>query len=278
MVAGQRDQGRPWGGYVAKNSGAFMASNKTGASRKQGHAEFARPRPRRDCYDRAVPLNVWGFAAVTVPLVATPGASTSIVLRNSLAGGARSGDATAIGANAGSICYGLLTAFGLALALQRNPLAWTLLRLGGTAYLAWLGLRSLRAAFTYRQPSPGTAPSSPAAVTGTQRARRFHHEHSQSITRDVLPPHRSSIHSPRRARSTKRAGLDGFPRLPGVHLAPDVGHDRRNAVAGPEPEQAAPHPRGNQRRGAALAGAQTRVRAVRSRRRVIRRGASALRA
>lgn len=97
-----------------------------------------------------MPLNLWGFAAVTVPLVATPGASTAVVLRNSLAGGVRSGVAAAIGANTGSICYGLLTAFGVAVALQRWPMAWVVLRAAGTAYLAWLGVRSLRFAWTYR--------------------------------------------------------------------------------------------------------------------------------
>ena len=97
-----------------------------------------------------MPLNLWGFAAITVPLVATPGASTAVVLRNSLAGGVRSGVATAVGANTGSLCYGLLTAFGVAVALQRWPMVWTVLRLAGTAYLAWLGIRSLRLAFTYR--------------------------------------------------------------------------------------------------------------------------------
>ena len=101
-------------------------------------------------YAFAVPINVWGFAAVTVPLVATPGASTAIVLRNSLAGGVRSGVATAIGANTGSICYGLLSAFGVAVALQRWPTVWVVLRAAGAAYLAWLGLRSLRLALTYR--------------------------------------------------------------------------------------------------------------------------------
>ena len=97
-----------------------------------------------------MPLNLWGFAAVTVPLVATPGASTAVVLRNSLAGGVRSGVATAVGANAGSICYGLLTAFGVAMALQRWPPVWVVLRAAGTVYLAWLGVRSLRLAWTYR--------------------------------------------------------------------------------------------------------------------------------
>jgi threonine/homoserine/homoserine lactone efflux protein len=98
-----------------------------------------------------VPVNVWAFAAVTVPLVATPGASTAVVLRNSIAGGVRSGVATAIGANVGSICYGLLTAFGVAAALERWPMVWVALRIGGTGYLGWLGLRSLARAWTYRQ-------------------------------------------------------------------------------------------------------------------------------
>lgn len=101
-----------------------------------------------------VPLNVWAFTAITVPLVATPGASTAVVLRNSIAGGTRSGIATAVGANSGSICYGVLTAFGMSAALQRWPLVWIALRIGGTAFLAWLGLRSLYRAGTYKQLDP----------------------------------------------------------------------------------------------------------------------------
>jgi threonine/homoserine/homoserine lactone efflux protein len=88
--------------------------------------------------------NYWAFAAVTVPLVLTPGASTALVLRNSITRGTRSGVRTAVGINAGSACYGVLTAFGVAIALQRWPAAWTALRIGGTGYLAWLGLSSLR--------------------------------------------------------------------------------------------------------------------------------------
>lgn len=100
-------------------------------------------------------MNLWAFAAITVPLVATPGASTAVVLRNALAGGVRSGAATAIGANTGSICYGLLTAFGVSLALQRWPWVWVALRVAGTAYLAWLGVRSLARAWSYRKPPAG---------------------------------------------------------------------------------------------------------------------------
>lgn len=88
-------------------------------------------------------LPIWGFVAVTAPLVLSPGPSTAVVLRNSLAGGARGGLFTAAGANSGSFCYGLLTAFGFAAALQRWPSAWLVLRWTGVAYLAWLGVESL---------------------------------------------------------------------------------------------------------------------------------------
>jgi threonine/homoserine/homoserine lactone efflux protein len=91
-----------------------------------------------------VPL--WGYLAVTVPLVLTPGASTAVVLRNSVEGGTRAGIVTAIGINTGSLCWGLLTAFGFAVAVHHSPAAWSLLRLGGVAYLGWLGVASLRKA------------------------------------------------------------------------------------------------------------------------------------
>ena len=110
-------------------------------------------------------IPVWGFLALTVPLVLTPGASTAVVLRNSLAGGTRAGIVTAIGVNSGSICYGLLSAFGFALALQRWPTAWVVLRAGGVAYMVWLGIQSIRRAW-----SPGSG--NVAALAGTDRGLR----------------------------------------------------------------------------------------------------------
>jgi threonine/homoserine/homoserine lactone efflux protein len=89
-------------------------------------------------------LPVWGFVAVTLPLVISPGPSTAVVLRNSVAGGVRAGLQTAAGVNAGSAWYGLLSAAGVSLALQRWPSAWVALRVAGTTYIAWLGVQSLR--------------------------------------------------------------------------------------------------------------------------------------
>ena len=88
-------------------------------------------------------LPIWGFVAVTLPLVATPGVSTTVVLRNSIGGGARVGVLTAVGCNLGNLSYGFLTAFGFGVALQRWPSVWLVLRVAGVLYLAWLGVRSL---------------------------------------------------------------------------------------------------------------------------------------
>jgi threonine/homoserine/homoserine lactone efflux protein len=120
-------------------------------------------------------IPVWAFVAVTLPLVLTPGASTAIVLRNSLAGGVRAGLVTAAGVNAGSVFYGLLCAFGFAIALQRWPGVWLVLRVFGVGYLAWLGVKSLRRVFREdRAPmaaATSNAPREQLPVTTAQNLR-----------------------------------------------------------------------------------------------------------
>jgi len=99
-----------------------------------------------------VPL--WSFLAVTIPLVLTPGASTAVVLRNSIIGGTRAGVETAAGVNSGSVVYGLVSAFGLAVTLRTWPAIWTALRVGGGVYLLWLAARSLRSAIAPSRQAP----------------------------------------------------------------------------------------------------------------------------
>jgi len=125
-------------------------------------------------------LPIWAYLAVTVPLVLTPGASTAVVLRNSIAGGTRAGVETAVGINAGSFCYGLLSAFGLALALRRVPSVWEVLRLGGALYLAWLGVQSLRRAWS----------NAPVRIERAERGAsrgRFAHAYEGFVTNALNP-------------------------------------------------------------------------------------------
>ena len=105
---------------------------------------------------------IWSFLAVAVPLILVPGASTAVVLRNSLVGGTRAGLETAAGANTGSVVLGVLCAFGFALALARWPGVWTMMRIVGGAYLAWLGSQSLWRAL---RPPPMTNEAVVAAPT-----------------------------------------------------------------------------------------------------------------
>ena len=115
------------------------------------------------------PLVIWSFLAVTVPLVLIPGASTAVVLRNSLEGGTRAGLQTAVGANAGSLLLGLLCAFGFAVALTRWPGVWWALRIVGCAYLAWLGLKSILRAV--RPPIPVATRVTPVTETAHKNFR-----------------------------------------------------------------------------------------------------------
>ena len=87
------------------------------------------------------------YLVFTTLLVLTPGSATAVVVRNVLDGGRRQGVAAAGGAAAGNTTYAVLAALGLAAFFARMPTAFLLLRIGGTVYLAWLGMKSLWAAW-----------------------------------------------------------------------------------------------------------------------------------
>ena len=125
--------------------------------------------------------NLWAFSAVTVPLVLTPGASTAVVLRNSLDGGRRAGVETAVGVNAGSVAYGLLTAAGLSFVLRRWPSLASVLRFSGMAYLAWLAFESFRAAWKEKVPRP-------RVEGGEGSAAAWRHNLSEGFMTNALNP------------------------------------------------------------------------------------------
>ncbi|GGP39411.1 LysE family translocator [Streptomyces abikoensis] len=86
---------------------------------------------------------ILGFALFSLLVAMAPGPDTLLVLRNCLRGGRRTGSATALGAAAGSLAWGIAAALGLAAALQRWDAAFTAVRLAGAAYLVFLGAQVL---------------------------------------------------------------------------------------------------------------------------------------
>lgn len=85
------------------------------------------------------------LVAICVVGAMSPGPSLAVVMRNTIRGGRSHGVLTAIGHGAGVGLYALLTALGLALIIANNPLLFNVIRYGGAAFLAWLGIKALLA-------------------------------------------------------------------------------------------------------------------------------------
>ena len=103
-----------------------------------------------------------GFLVVAAVVICTPGQDTALTIRNALAGGRRSGLATALGVALGQGVWTIAAAAGLVAVLRASQPAFTALRLAGAVYLVYLGLQSLAAALRRREPrlppGAGTTP------------------------------------------------------------------------------------------------------------------------
>jgi threonine/homoserine/homoserine lactone efflux protein len=98
-----------------------------------------------------------GFLVVAAVVICTPGQDTALTIRNALAGGRRSGVATALGVALGQAVWTIAAAVGLVAVLRASQPAFTALRLVGAAYLVYLGLQSLVAAARRRRNHHSTA-------------------------------------------------------------------------------------------------------------------------
>jgi threonine/homoserine/homoserine lactone efflux protein len=80
-------------------------------------------------------------------VIVTPGPDTALTIRNTLLGGRGGGVATAFGVVTGQAVWALATSVGVAALLVASEPAFTALKLVGAAYLIYLGLQALHAAF-----------------------------------------------------------------------------------------------------------------------------------
>ena len=85
------------------------------------------------------------LAAICVMGAISPGPSLALIIRNTVQGGQGHGVATALGHGLGVGIYALITALGLSLLITQTPLLFDLIRYGGAAFLAWLGVKALLA-------------------------------------------------------------------------------------------------------------------------------------
>ncbi|WP_029767485.1 LysE family translocator [Haloglycomyces albus] len=99
------------------------------------------------------------FAGIMFLGVASPGPDFAVVVRNCVSGGRRSGLWTAVGIAAGVFVWVTITAFGLSALLAASPTAFAAIRYAGAAYLAYLGITAIIAAFKPPGSSEEAAPS-----------------------------------------------------------------------------------------------------------------------
>jgi RhtB (resistance to homoserine/threonine) family protein len=107
------------------------------------------------------------FLGISALVIMTPGPDTAVTIRNTLAGGRAGGVATALGVATGQAIWALATSAGIVALLVASEPLFLAVKYAGAAYLVWLGLQSLRAAFrpaagqgaiaAARPPTPGGA-------------------------------------------------------------------------------------------------------------------------
>lgn len=85
------------------------------------------------------------FLAAALVLAITPGPGIFYVLARSLAGGRREGILSSLGTFVGGLFHVLAAALGISAILAASAVAFHTVKYAGAAYLAWLGIRMIRA-------------------------------------------------------------------------------------------------------------------------------------
>jgi threonine/homoserine/homoserine lactone efflux protein len=86
------------------------------------------------------------FLASTLALNVSPGPDVLFVLANSAQHGTRGGILATLGVSTGLVIHTVAATVGLAALLAATPWALNVVRIGGAAYLLWLGISAWRSA------------------------------------------------------------------------------------------------------------------------------------
>src|SRR5215472_8514397 len=87
---------------------------------------------------------VLGFAVTCLIVIAVPGPSVLFVIGRALAHGRRTALASVAGNVAGVQMVAISVALGIGTLVQRSDQVFTIVKLGGAAYLVWLGVQAIR--------------------------------------------------------------------------------------------------------------------------------------
>lgn len=92
-------------------------------------------------------LTTWlSLVAICCLGTISPGPSLAVILRHTVSNGRSHGIFAAITHAIGVAAWAMLTIWGLALLVTETPILYKLLTYAGAAYLAWMGIKAIRAA------------------------------------------------------------------------------------------------------------------------------------
>jgi threonine/homoserine/homoserine lactone efflux protein len=114
-----------------------------------------------------VPELLFPFLGVVALLTVTPGPDMLLVVRNGLSSGSRAAWLTGLGCCLGISIHATAAVLGLSAILAASATAYTVVKLAGAAYLAYLGIRMLVSALMSVDPAADVA----ADATATARPR-----------------------------------------------------------------------------------------------------------
>ena len=90
------------------------------------------------------PTTLLVFSLAAVVLIAVPGPNLIYIATRSMSEGRRSGLASALGVETGTLVHVAAAALGLSALLASSATAFDVVRYAGAAYLVYLGVRTLR--------------------------------------------------------------------------------------------------------------------------------------
>ena len=84
------------------------------------------------------------FTAASLLLAMTPGPDMTLSISRALSQGRGSALQVVVGTSLGIVVHTLLVAFGISALITASPMAFTILKTGGAAYLLWLAVQAIR--------------------------------------------------------------------------------------------------------------------------------------
>jgi len=87
---------------------------------------------------------IWLFLIAAMTLTLAPGPDNIYVLTRGITQGRKAGLVAAAGFSSGLVFHTMLAVLGFAALIKASPLAYSLLRYAGAAYLVYIGVRTLR--------------------------------------------------------------------------------------------------------------------------------------